>query len=133
APKTALDEVDGPPLDPRERRAEEAEEVGASPSRPRETQQRRERVDEWRLREAQLPVDGVRDAERAEHRLERTADPLVPGHDDADPFRRHAAAGEREHLLAHQLERPAAPGALEEADHAVERRRISRLVREERP
>ena len=133
APKAALDEVDRPPLDPRERRTEEAEEVAASPSRPREAQQRRERVDERRLREAQLAVDGVRDAERAEHRLEGAADPVVTRHDDADPLRRHAAAGEREHLLAHQLERPAAPGTLEEADHAVERRRISRLVREERP
>ena len=133
APEPALDEVHGPPLEPRERRAEESEEVATSASRPREAQQRSERVHERRLREAQLAVDGVRDAERAEHRLERAADPVIAGHDETDPIRRHAAAGEREHLLAHQLERAAAPGALEEADHPVERRRLSGLVREEPP
>ena len=133
APEPALDEVHGPPLEPRERRAEESEEVAAGASRPREAQQRRERVHERRLREAQLAIDGIRDAQRAEHRLERAADPVVAGHDETDPIRRHAAAGEREHLLAHQLERAAAPGALEEADHPVERRRLSGLVREEPP
>ena len=86
---------------------------------------------ERRLREAQLAVDGVRDSERAEHRLEGAANPLVPGHDEPDPLRRHAPAGELEHLPGHQLERAAAPGSLEEADHAVERRRFSRLVGKE--
>ena len=88
---------------------------------------------ERRLREAQLAVDGVGDAERAEHRLERAADPLVSRHDEPDPLRRHAAADEREHLLSHELERAATAGSLEEADHAVERRRLTRLVGEERP
>ena len=133
ATEASLDEVDGAPLEPRERRAEVAEEVAARPSSPREAQQRRERVHERRLREAQLAVDRVRDAEGAQHRLERAADPLVARHHEPDPLGRHAAAGEREHLLGDELERAAASGSLEEAHHTVERRCFSRLVGEQRP
>ena len=84
------------------------------------------------LTEAKLAVDGVRDAERAEDRLERAANPVVARHDQADPLGRHPAAGEREHLLPDQLQRSAAAGAFEEPDRAVQRRRPTRVVREQR-
>jgi hypothetical protein len=90
-------------------------------------------VNERCLGEAQLAVDGVWDPERAEHGLERVARPVVARDDEPDPLGRHAAAGEREHLFAHQLERAATSGSLEEADDAVERGSFSRLVGEQRP
>ena len=130
----ALDEVDRPALEPRERRAKEAEEVVAGTACPGKAQQRRKRVHERRLREAELAVDRIRDAERAEHGLERRCGQRsYPGHDDPDLLGCHAAACEREHLLADELERAATPGSLEEADDPVEARRVARLVGEQRP
>ena len=78
------------------------------------------------------PSTAYGNAERAEYGLDRAANPVVSGHDDPDPLGRHSAASERQHLLADELERAAAPGALEEADHSVERRRVRRIVGEQR-
>ena len=58
-PKTALDKIDRPALEPGERRAQEAEEIAPSPASPGEAQQRGERMDERRLCETQLAVHGV--------------------------------------------------------------------------
>ena len=91
-----------------------------------------ERLAERRLRDPHLAVDRVRDAELAEHGVEHAAHAVDAGHDDADLLRRRARADEREQLLADELERPAAAGALEEVDRAVERRRLAGLVLEER-
>jgi hypothetical protein len=127
----SLDEIDRPSLEPGERRTEEAEEVVPRPSCPGETQHRGKRVDERRLREPELAVDGVRDAEGAEHRLERAANPVVAGHHEPDPLRRRPGAGESEHFLGDELERAATPCTLEEADDSVDGWRIAGLVGEE--
>jgi len=82
------------------------------------------------LHEPHLAVDGVRNAKRAEHGLDRASEPLVAGHHHADPLRRRPRADECEQLLPDELERAAAAGALEEADRTVNGRRIPRLVGE---
>ncbi len=132
AAEATLDKVDGTALEAGERRAEVREEVVARAVRPREAEERGERVTERRLRDPQVAVDGVRDAELAEHRVEDAAHPVDAGHDEADPLGRRAGAHEREQLRSDELERPAAAGAFEEADRVLERRRRARLVLEER-
>ena len=83
------------PLDAGERRAEEAEELAARAAEPREAQQRGQRLAERRLVDANLAVDRIRDAERAERGLERRANAVDARADDADllraAFRREAA------------------------------------------
>ena len=81
-------------LEPGERRAEVCEEVVARPARPREAEERGERLAERCLRNPHLPVDRVRDAELAEHGVEDATDAVDAGHDDADLLRRRACADE---------------------------------------
>ena len=132
AAQPPLDEVDVAALEPGERRAQEREELAARPAEPREAQQRRQRLAERRLVDANLAVDRVRDAERAERGLERCANAVDARADDADLLRRRPAAEEREQLLADELERAARAGALEEPNGAVDRNVTVRLVGEER-
>ena len=82
-----------------------------------------ERLAEGGLREPERRVDGVRDPERPERRLDRAAPALERGHHDADLRGAGPAAQEVEHLLADELERAARAGALEEADRTLDRRR----------
>ena len=79
AAQAALDEVDGAPLEPAERRAQEREQVAARAAEPREAKEGGERLAERRLRHAQLAVHRIRDAERAERGVERRAQPVDHG------------------------------------------------------
>ena len=97
---------------------------------------RRSETSAWperRLREPHLAVDRVGDAEGAESRLERRAQPLDARADDADSLGCDPAAEEREKLLADELERAARARRFEEAHGPVDRDRVVRLVCEERP
>ena len=133
AAQASFDEVDGTALDAGERRAQEREEIAARAAEPREAEQRDERLAERRLREAHLAVDRIRDAERPERRLERSAQARSTlGQMTPIALGRRAGAQEREQLLADELERTARAGGLEEADRAVDRDGLVRLVGEER-
>src|SRR4029078_1468089 len=107
AAKSPFDEVDARALDAGERRAQEREEIAAPAAEPREAEERDQRLAERRLREAHLPVDGVRDAERAERCLEWSAQALDARADDADRLGGRAGTQQREQLFPDELERTA--------------------------
>src|SRR5581483_7839273 len=98
-----------------------------SPSvRPGEAEQREERVPERRRGETHAPFDRERDLEGREHRLDGYPPALERRDDERDLLGRDAAAEQCEHLVADELERGARAGAFEEAERAVERRRLRR-------
>src|SRR3954453_3561172 len=86
-----------------------------------------------RLRDAQLAVDRIRNAERAECGLERSAQALDARADDADALGRRAGAQQREDLLSDELQGAARPRTLEEANGAVAGSGCEPLVREQGP
>ena len=131
APQAALEEVDVRAREARVGRAEEGEELAPSALLPLEAQQREERLTVGGLAEPDAALDGERDPERPEHRLERSPPTLDRGHDEGDLVERDAVGGELPDRLRDELERPAGAGALEEADDAVERRPLRRSVGEE--
>jgi hypothetical protein len=87
-----------------------------------------------RIAESRPALDGVRNAERPERRLERRAQALERRHDHRDRLRRDAVADQAQDLLADELERAPRAGSLEPADGAFQLRRLGNgRVREERP
>jgi len=87
---------------------------------------------QWRRAEPHPGLDGVGNPEPAQHRLEGRA-PLLDGRrDERDLLRRDTAANQGDQLLAHELERPACTGALEEPHCLVELGRWRRRLVEER-
>ena len=114
------------------RRAQEAVEVRASAVEPDEPEERGQRLAELGLREPQAALDRERDPQRRERRLERRPHTLDARADDRDLFRAHAGAQQGENLLADELVGDARAGSLEEAKLAGERRRLGRIVDEER-
>src|SRR5207248_3060176 len=105
--------------------------IAARPAEPGEAEHRGERVAERRLREPDLAVDGVRNAERPERSLERRTPTLDARTDDPDALSGRARAQEVEQLLADELERAARTRAFEETHRAVDRLRRGRSVVEE--
>src|SRR5262249_51249830 len=132
-PEPALDVVDARAGEARVRGAEECEELLAAAPRPREPEQRRERVADRRRAEASPHLDRVRDAEAPEGGLERRPEALRGGHDERDLLRDDAVAEEREHLARDELERVPGARAPEEAHRARGRERPCRRAFEERP
>src|SRR5581483_6599847 len=114
-------------------RAEEREELPPAAVRPDVAQELQERMPERCRAEARTRLEGVRDAEAAEHRLERRPPFGERRRHERDPLRRDAAADEGDELVRDELERAAAPGSLEEADGSVELRGRRRGLLEERP
>src|SRR5207253_11387658 len=121
AAEPSLDEVDARARQARVRAAQGSDQLAPAAAGPREAEEREERVAERRLCKPAPLFELVRDAERAEHGLERRAPALERRADDADAFGRRARANEREQLLADHLERAARAGTLEKANGAVER------------
>ena len=128
-----LDEVGVGAAEPRVRGAHEAEQLPAAAAEPRVAEQREERVPVRGLGDLQRGVERVRDAERAECRLERRADAVERRADDEDLVGSGAAAHELQDLVRDELERCARAGALEEANRALAFGRRGRDVLEERP
>ena len=115
-----FDEVHRALLEPGERRAEEREELAAAAAEPAEAEEREQGAAEGRLAEPGALLDGVWDADRPEHGLERSAPPLDRVAHDSDPLGRRPAAEQREHVPREQLDRPADAGPLEEVQRSVE-------------
>ena len=113
-------------------RADEREQVAAAASEPGEAQKRQECPAERRLRQAERPVQRVRDAERAERRLERRTHPVERGTDDEDLLGSRAGPDQAEHLVGDELEGRTRAGGLEEPDRAVDGRRGRNDVGEQR-
>src|SRR5581483_6441284 len=127
----ALDEIHRMPRHTRERRPEVREEIPARAAQPGEAEKCRERLPERRLRDTQLSVERVRDAERPEHGVERGAPAVRARADDADRLGGRPGAEQPGQLVAHELERTACAGALEESNGAVDGDRGRRRVVEE--
>src|SRR5205823_3195637 len=97
-----------------------------------EPEQREQRRAEGRPVEPQPALEAEGNAERAEPRLDRRPPAVGRRADDRDLVERGPGAGKGQDLGADELERAARAGALEEADGALERRRLERRVAEER-
>ena len=123
-----FEEVDVRAREAGEGRAEERVEVAAAALLPGEAEQRQQGLPERRLAEPEPALDGEGDAERAEHRLDRGARALDGRDHERDLLQRDAGGGELPNLLRDELERAARAGRLEEADRAVERRRVGRRI-----
>ena len=67
--------------------------------------------------------DRVRDADAAEHRLERSTPAVERRRDERDLLGRCAGADQVQQLLTDELEHAADAGALEEANRRIELRR----------
>ena len=88
----ALDVVDGRAREARVRRAEEREQLAARRVRPRVAQQLQQRVPERRVAETHPRLERARNAEAAEHRLERRAPAVERRRDERDPLGGRARA-----------------------------------------
>src|SRR5439155_22452864 len=99
ATEPTLEEVDACAREAGVRRAEEREQLLARAAEPREAQEREERLPERGLREPRPLLQRVRDAERAEHRLERRAPAVERVADDRDRGGGRACADQLEQLL----------------------------------
>ena len=132
-PETALDEVHGAPLEPRERRAQIAEEVAAPALEPREPQKAEQRSPECRLPQPRRLLDRERDPERDENGVEHRPPAIHRVADDADPLRGGSVPEQLEHLCGDELRCAACTGALEEPERAVERRRRRWSIGEQLP
>src|SRR6187397_2255508 len=84
------------------------------------------------LGDLQRGIERIRNAERAECRLERRANPVERRADDEDLVRSSAAAYELQDLVGNELERRARAGALEKADRSLAFGRRGRDILEER-
>src|SRR5262249_3613023 len=126
-----LEEVDLRARDSRIARAQEPVEIAPASAEPCEAEQVEQRRAERRLREPWARGNRDRNAERAERGLEGCAPALERRTDDRDALGSGAAAYEREDLLADELERRAGARALEEANGAVECRRLPGFVDEQ--
>ncbi len=126
-----LDEVHRTALEPRERRAEVAEEVAAAPVEPGETDEPEERATERGLAESGGLLDRVGNPERDEDRVERSPPAIDGVAHDADALGRGPVPEELDYLRADELDRSPGPGALEEADRAVQRDAALGCVREQ--
>ena len=130
AAQSALEEVDVGAAEAAVRRAEEREELAAGAVAPGEAEQREERLPERGRGEPWPRLDGDRDAERAERRLERRPRTVERRADDRDLLGPGAVPYELEHGLGDELEGGPATGTLEEANRAVERGRRRVVVEE---
>ena len=133
APEAPLHEVDGTTLEPRERRAQEREQIAPPATEPGVPKHRGERAAERRVPEASSMLDRVRHVKLREGRLERRA-PAVGGlAHNGDTLGSHPATQQRCELARKQLDGAACSCPLEEADGTVEWRSWFRVVREELP
>ena len=116
----------------RVRRAQEPVQVRAPTFEPQEPEKSGERLAERGLREAQAAFDREWDPQRRERGFERRPHPLDARADDRDLLGPHAGTQQVENFLADELVGDARAGSLEEAQLTGERRRLGRLVDEER-
>ena len=100
-------------------------------SEPFEPQEREERLAEGGPPDPDSPFDRVRDADRAERRLDLAAVAIEVRAHEQDLLGGRAAPDQGERLLGDQLERPARAGALEEPNRPVELRAGRWLLGEE--
>mgnify|MGYP003288869616 CR=1 FL=1 len=123
-PQATFEEVDVRAREPGERGAQIRVQIAAPSLLPGKAEQSQQRLAERRLAEPEPALDGERDPERSEHRLDRRTPSLHRGNDQRDLLERDAAGSELPHLFGDELERAAGAGGLEEADRTVELGRI---------
>ena len=131
AAQPPLQVVDVSARETREGRAQEPVEVVPVASEPFEPQQREERLAEGGPPDPDSPFDRVRDADRAERRLDLAAVAIEVRAHEQDLLGGRAAPDQGERLLGDQLERPARARTLEKANRPVELRACRWLLGEE--
>ncbi len=120
AAQPALDEVHRPALEPRERGAQEREQLAATTAGPGEAQERDQRLAQRGVGQASAGVEHVRDSGLAEDDLERGTPAVGRIADDADPSRLRSASDQPEQFAREELDGPARARTFEEPKRAVE-------------
>ena len=126
-----LDHVDALARNARVRRAKEAVQIRPVALEPGETAEAEQRTAKGGAPEPQDVFEHVRHAKGPERCFDRRQPRLDGGAHDRDLLRRDSVAEQAKDLRAHELERRARPGRLEEADTTVERLRLAVGIREQ--
>src|SRR4029079_2927447 len=123
--QAALEEIGGRAGQAGVRRAQEREQVAPVAVEPRITDKGEQGLAGRRLPQPDTPLERVRDAECREGGVEGRPPVVQTWADDGDLLRGGSGAEQTQHLLGDELQRPAQAAAFEEAERAVERRRVA--------